>query len=828
MAKFILYLFVCISFLSPLFAQKSLVIDNHELMKINRNTNLTISTNENLSLELIQNNLEQTFSGNYNKIVINNFPVTNTDLQSITLQLLPDIFDKDIKLVTRDEIGFSEFPKPKIALYAGYIGDDIDSKIYLSYSNGILLATIKHSDGTSYSINPDFNNNTFNGNHVLKSTNSNSQLPYLCFTPDIKTIRNEYEDIYKAKYDKPLSPSKLYEVKVACEGTSEFFEFYNNLDKASAYMASVMAHTSKIYEDQFNTRLIISYVLIWQKSTLDPYKQANLISDKLDLMPDQWTNKTVDRAITVLFASLAAQQGGVSVAGIAMGGQPGKGNLCSKFSGYCVIGINGFFTYPTANYTWDVNVAAHEIGHLFGSPHTFNCYYQPNMIDTCVTANANGVGDACVKNGNPIPRLGTIMSYCHLTNSTHSVELVFHKREIGNLRKAVERATCASEVFKAYVSLLSPLGGSTYKSGEPINIRWTASKVSQVGLKYSIDNGKTWIDIINNLDVNDSVYSWKPVNLNSNEVVVLIFNSADITVNDRSFVKFSVIKQSLITTTPLDGDKYPQYSTIKLMWQSVFVDSLKLEITTDGGITWKFLTNIYSESSYDWNSTNVLSNSCQFKLTSLDKNNLIALSGVFGVGKPIATLTSPNGNETLCIGEVFPIKWDYDYINICYLEYSTDNGATWRKVIPIQINAKLKQYNWTVPDRESNSAIMRILTKNDSLIELDKSDLPFVIQKCIQSVNDETQTNLISELTINPNPLKESGDLSFYSSSDFNQSRILLIDNTGKSKVLSDNLSINKGNNNIKLDLSKYSQGNYSLVLLINEIPFTLKINILR
>ena len=295
-----------------------------------------------LSFDLNKKYSEHVFNSSAENLVIASFPVSLDKFGTVKLKQMSPVFDVNTDWITVKNINTESFTPPVILTYEGTIEDEPDSRIILTYSNGCLFGSIQRSDGSIFSILPDLYTEEIVQKHYFSmGVLTAGKSPYLCFTaePHID-IPDSYQQQSKS-YETQLAPSKLLEVKIACEATSEFYDLFANLDKATAYIVSVIANTSKIYEENLNVRMKISYFLIWQNSTVDPYRSGNLLSDKLWLMPTLWENKPVDRAITVLFASLAAQQGGVSVAGIAMGGQPGRGNLCSKDDGYCVLGIKG-------------------------------------------------------------------------------------------------------------------------------------------------------------------------------------------------------------------------------------------------------------------------------------------------------------------------------------------------------------------------------------------------------------------------------------------------------------------------------------------------------
>ena len=89
--------------------------------------------------------------------------------------------------------------------------------------------------------------------------------------------------------------------------------------------------------------------------------------------------------------------------------------LCSSYNSNSNSGrfaysniANNYQGVPT--YSWTVMVFSHEMGHNIGSRHTHNCNWPGGAIDSCYAVEGN-----CYS-GPAIPRKGTIMSYCHLTN----------------------------------------------------------------------------------------------------------------------------------------------------------------------------------------------------------------------------------------------------------------------------------------------------------------------------------------------------------------------------------------------------------------------------
>lgn len=105
----------------------------------------------------------------------------------------------------------------------------------------------------------------------------------------------------------------------------------------------------------------------------------------------------------------------------------GIGGLCTTNRAYEISSLGGHFPYPiehTNRDNWDLFVVCHELGHTFGSPHSF--LYTPPI--ECV----DGSG----------PDSGTIMSYCHLDYGMAKVGMRFHLREQMKIRSTITTAKC--------------------------------------------------------------------------------------------------------------------------------------------------------------------------------------------------------------------------------------------------------------------------------------------------------------------------------------------------------------------------------------------------
>ena len=91
------------------------------------------------------------------------------------------------------------------------------------------------------------------------------------------------------------------------------------------------------------------------------------------------------------------------------------------------------------------------------------------------------------------------------------------------------------------------------------------------------------------------------------------------------------------------------------------------------------------------------------------------------------TLQYPNGFETLNVGSVNGILWNYSGFNNVRLEFSTNNGIIWTSIPGATSLPNTQNYfNWTVPANISSLCLVRVVDTGNSLIR-DESNNNFSI-----------------------------------------------------------------------------------------------------
>lgn len=194
--------------------------------------------------------------------------------------------------------------------------------------------------------------------------------------------------------------------------------FGNSCNNTVDWALALLAGVNEIYAQELNdlVDLQASYVNVWEE--VDPYNAyAGNAGGMLDAFRVEWlTNPDLSNRPRDLI-HLLTRRGNTGTGGIAYLDVTCNPSYAAGFSA----SLSGTSFYNINNYSWNLNVVAHEFGHNFGANHTHWCGWPGGPIDNCYTLEGNCGGYV----NNPTPQVGTIMSYCHAVGGG-SVNLVFH------------------------------------------------------------------------------------------------------------------------------------------------------------------------------------------------------------------------------------------------------------------------------------------------------------------------------------------------------------------------------------------------------------------
>lgn len=192
-------------------------------------------------------------------------------------------------------------------------------------------------------------------------------------------------------------------------------QFGADCETSVEWALALLTGVSEIYQSELNDLIYLaaSYINVWE--TNDPYSSfTGNAGAMLDAFRLEWLNNPdlVNRPRDIVH--LLTRRSDTGTGGIAYLGVNCNNAYAAGFSSY----LSPTTTYNLNNYSWNLNVVAHEFGHNFGSNHTHWCGWPGGPIDDCYAAEGS-----CTNN--PAPQVGTIMSYCHAV-AGGSVNLEFH------------------------------------------------------------------------------------------------------------------------------------------------------------------------------------------------------------------------------------------------------------------------------------------------------------------------------------------------------------------------------------------------------------------
>ena len=256
-------------------------------------------------------------------------------------------------------------------------------------------------------------------------------------------------------------------------------------------------------------------------------------------------------------------------------------------------------------------------------------------------------------------------------------------------------------------------------------------------LSYSVDNGSTWIPIMDNYYSPAGTYDWNVPNNPSTTCLFKVTDRNNTQIYNISDNTFEIIEApSVLEVITPNAQNLYSLSNFDISWQSEFLSGpfVDIEYSFDGGNIWNIIAiQEDNDGVYSWDVPSTYSNLCYVRIT--DHTNVIIydLNDLLFTISPPIKVTSPNGGNSQdyrgCT--ISSISWDAggtsNYYNIFY---SIDNGLSW---IAIEQNLYRTNttYNWLVPNTPTNQALIKIEDAQDNS-KYDISDGTFIISPTIE------------------------------------------------------------------------------------------------
>ncbi|MCD6011588.1 MAG: peptidase ADAM/reprolysin [Flavipsychrobacter sp.] len=268
----------------------------------------------------------------------------------------------------------------------------------------------------------------------------------------------EFEDLVGAKTTTTLN-NKVYqnctEVRVFEVGDYALYQTKgNSATNVTNFLTALFNNQATIYRNEL-IPIVLKYVQV--NTATDNYQKITVSSSSRHLDTFGKVTKNNLHGCDLALLMSTHLNGGYG----ALGGVAWLKSMCASYNssshygpyGFCNVSNSGVINFPT--YTWNVEVAAHEMGHIVGSPHTHRCCWNPPGTGTTAIDGCQTIEGGCPDPGNPSSGIGgTIMSYCHLTSTGINFSNGFGPQPGDTIRRFIKNkvsSTCQAKYIPAPV-----------------------------------------------------------------------------------------------------------------------------------------------------------------------------------------------------------------------------------------------------------------------------------------------------------------------------------------------------------------------------------------
>jgi photosystem II stability/assembly factor-like uncharacterized protein len=266
-----------------------------------------------------------------------------------------------------------------------------------------------------------------------------------------------------------------------------------------------------------------------------------------------------------------------------------------------------------------------------------------------------------------------------------------------------------------YISIVVTSSTTIYPTNSSLNLSWIYGGVSLINIDYSSDGGANWLNIASNVLSNTNNFIWNTPNSPIANGILRLSDAVNTQIFDT--ITFTTALPFLSLIAPNGGETWYSNSVHYITWQSLGVDYINIQFSSDAGNTWSTIdSNILNIGYLYWQTNTNSGNNFKIKIINSDQVSMFDESdGIFTIDSPAASinLLAPNGGEQLFGGMAYYIDWQTTNINQIDISYSLDGGANY---LPIANNIPSfpPYYYWLVPEVINNSVKIKIAKAGNS------------------------------------------------------------------------------------------------------------------
>jgi hypothetical protein len=194
-----------------------------------------------------------------------------------------------------------------------------------------------------------------------------------------------------------------------------------------------------------------------------------------------------------------------------------------------------------------------------------------------------------------------------------------------------------SSLLAQTVAVALPNGVEVLVACQQYTVTWTqtGSPSNYWNIDYSLDGGTIWTSVASNYLSTNGQFLWTVPNVQSNIVIMRVYDSQNISVTDQSNNVFT-INIPIVLTSPNGGEVWQGQTVHTITWNMIGTSNLfNLYYSTDDGSSWIAIVYSYSTAT---GSSFIPAQSATYLVTGIDGNNYSGQANIIITVLPLPAL----------------------------------------------------------------------------------------------------------------------------------------------------------------------------------------------